>query len=158
MTTQEGAIPMKLLELFETLRTYFGERADPDTWWPIYYGRTLPPEFERAITNLLVTRASWSRVRGAVDRLDQVSLLTAEALAEAREEVIASCLEPAHLGLQAQRATWLRALGEFVVQRFGTEAGFCEQVTREELLGIPGIGDESADRILLYTCGRLIFS
>ena len=144
---------MTIRELYETLTAKFGERSDPDTWWPVYYGRTVPPAFERVITNVLVTQSDWKRVRPAADALDRAGLLTAESLAGAEEAAIAECAKP--VGFQASKARCLKAIRAFVVSRHGTEAAFCAGVTREALLSIPGVGPETADRILLYTCGKL---
>jgi endonuclease III related protein len=144
---------MTLGELYETLRTEFGERADPDTWWPVCFGRTAPPAFERVISNILVQNGSWRPVRQAVEALDRAGLLTAMALAQASEEAIAECARPT--GLQVQKARRLKGLAAFVLQHFGTESAFCAGVTREQLLSISGIGPETADRTLLYACGQL---
>lgn len=144
---------MNVRELYDNLRERYGARSDPATWWPIHYSRTDPPEFERVITNVLVTQSDWRRVRSAVDALEQAGLLTAGGLARAEEEVIAACAKP--VGFQAGKARCLKALGAFVVARFGTESAFCAGVTREQLLTIQGVGDETADRILLYTCNKL---
>ena len=144
---------MTLRELYESLKSRFGVQSDPDTWWPIFYGRTNPPEFERAITNILVQNSSWKPVQRAVDVMDREGFLTAGALAGASEETLADCAKPT--GLQTQKSERLKRLGAFVVGRFGTEADFCSKVSRRELLSIRGIGEETADRILLYTCFRL---
>jgi endonuclease III-like uncharacterized protein len=144
---------MTLRELYDRLSAHFGHRADPDSWWPVYYGESAPPEFERVITNILVQNGSWSPVRAAVDLLQAAGLLTARALALADEKEIAACVQPT--GLQTLKARRLRAVGAFVVGSFGTEQAFCASVTREQLLQIPGIGPETTDRTLLYTCFRL---
>ena len=60
-------------------------------------------------------------------------------------------------GLQQQKAVRLKAIGNFVTIRFGCERTFCEQVTRADLLTLPGIGDETADRTLLYACSRIVW-
>jgi endonuclease III related protein len=145
--------PMTLGELYEALRTRFGTRADPGARWPVFFGRTEPPAFERVISNVLVQSGSWPPVPQAVAALDRAGLLTATALARAPEEAIAECVRPT--GLQAQKARRLKDLAAFVLERFGTEAAFCAGVTRGELLSIPGIGEETVGRTLLYTCGRL---
>ena len=144
---------MTLRELYEALRARYGERADPSTWWPVFFSRTDPPAFERVISNVLVQNGSWRPVPQAMEALDRAGLLTAAALAAAPEEAIAKCARPT--GLQVQKARRLRDLAAFVLERFGTEAAFCAGVTRDQLLSIPGIGEETADRTLLYACGRL---
>lgn len=144
---------MKLRELYESLHAKFASRSDPDAWWPIYYGRTEPPEFERTITNVLVTRSTWRSVRPGVDALDRAGLLTARGLATAAEAESAACVKPP--GFQSGKAECLKALGALVLAEFENEAGFCRHVTREQLLAVRRGGPETADRILLYTCGRL---
>lgn len=144
-----------LLELFNRLHSHFGSLSDPDVWWPIYYGACHPREFERTITNILVQNSSWRPVRTAVDVLHRHSLLTASSLSGADEGTIADCVRTT--GLQKQKAKRLKSIGSFVMDRFGSEQAFCDNVTRKELLEIPGIGSETSDRILLYTCARFCF-
>src|SRR5687767_10424902 len=110
---------MTLRELYDRLYSHFGARSDPNTWWPVYYGVSRPPEFERALTNVLVQSGSWKPVRAAVDALHRHGLLTAAALADADETLVAACVQPT--GLQAMKARRLKDLGVFVVERFGTE-------------------------------------
>ncbi len=145
----------RLQALFAQLMAKFATRADPDTWWPVYFGRTDPPRFERAITNVLVQNSSWSPVQRAVEALDRAGLLTARSLAEADLANIADCVKPT--GLQKMKAERLQGLGAFVVRQFGTELAFCDQSTREDLLELKGIGEETADRMVLYVCYRLAF-
>jgi hypothetical protein len=54
-----------LLDLYEMLKAHFGKLADPDVWWPIYYGRTEPPAFEvcLAVTWALACMLDASLVR-----------------------------------------------------------------------------------------------
>ena len=144
---------MKILTLYEHLKSRFGSLADPAAWWPIFHGHTTPPEFERAITAILVQKSTWKSVPAAVHSLAQQNLLTAVALASAPAERIAACIKTT--GLQLQKAIRLKALCRFALERFGTENDFCKNVTREHLRSIAGIGDETADRILLYACSRL---
>jgi endonuclease-3 related protein len=135
------------------LQERFGQRADPDTWWPIYYGRSDPPAFERVITNILVQQSYWPRVQSDLARFESAGLLTASALAATPEAVIAASIETT--GLRTGKARALKAISQLVVDRFGTEAAFCSSVSRQELLALSGIGDETADRILLYACSQL---
>lgn len=144
---------MTLRELYNALAEQFGEHSDPDRWWPIYYGYSDPPAFERVITSVLVQRSSWRSVRPDVDRLAAARLLTARALADATPERIAACITRS--GLALVKGERLHAVGRFVVDRFGDEAAFCERVRRDELLRIHGLGEQTVARIRLYTCGRL---
>jgi endonuclease-3 related protein len=144
---------MTLRELYERLSTRFGERAEPDSWWPIFYGVSAPPEFERVITNILVQNGSWKPVRAAVDLLHAAGLLTARSLSAADDETLVACIAPT--GMQTLKGRRLKAVGTFIVDCFQTEQAFCDGEMREQLLQIPGIGPETADRTLLYACLRL---
>lgn len=144
---------MVLRILFETLKSRFGSKADPDQWWPIFHGETVPREFERAITNTLVHNSNWRSIETAIAELHDAGLLTTAALSQASPDKVACCIRCT--GLQVQKATRLISFAHFVQDRFGSESAFCQEVTREQLLALPGIGAETADRTLLYACGRL---
>jgi endonuclease III-like uncharacterized protein len=144
---------MKLADIYNHLRECHGARSDPATWWPIFYGDSTPPEFERVITNILVQSSNWKNVPPAVDKLHARNLLTASGMSTAEAEEIAECIKTT--GLQLQKAHRLKNLCAAIVKGFGSEAAFAREITRSELLQMGGIGDETADRILLYTCGRL---
>lgn len=135
-------------ELYECLCAEHGDAADPDQWWPNFYGGRL----ERAITNILVTQSKWERVKPDLDQLHNSGLLHTDRLAAADTVTIANCIKTS--GLSGSKAGSLQSLARFVVE-FGGDQTFREQVTRVELLSIRGVGEESADRILLYTCHRL---
>ena len=144
---------MKLADIYNHLRERHGARSDPATWWPIFYGDSTPPEFERVITNLLVQSSNWKNVPSAVDKLHARNLLTASGMATAEAEEIAECIKTT--GLQSQKARRLKNLCAVIVKMFGSEAAFAREITRSELLQMVGIGEETADRILLYACGLL---
>ena len=143
----------KIEQLYALLKERHGAKADPATWWPIFYGRIVPPEFERLITNILVQNSNWKAVPAAVEALKTKELLQASAIAKAPVEQIAACIRPT--GLQLQKAGRLRNICAQVVEEFGSEAIFCRNVTRAQLLRMEGIGEPTADRTLLYVCGRL---
>lgn len=142
-----------LVALYDQLHARHGARSDPDTWWPVYAARSSPPEFERAITNVLVQRTNWRQVQVAVAALDQAGLLTARALAAADPNEVARCIQTT--GLHQQKARSIHALCSWVMQTFDTEQRFCAEASRAQILAVHGAGLETADRLTLYVCGRL---
>jgi endonuclease-3 related protein len=144
---------MDLEEIYHLLKDRHGPRSDPPTWWPVFYGHSKPPEFERVITNILVQSSTWKAVPAAVEALHHLNLLTARRLADAPVEEIAIAIKPT--GLHLQKARRLKAICNRTIEQFGGEEKFCNETTRSELLLMEGIGEETADRILLYSCGRL---
>lgn len=147
-----GEILASELSLHCYFEDKFGDEAYPETWWPVYHGVTDPPVYERAITNILVQRSKWASVRPNLDRLADAGLLTAQALAESPTEAITRCIQTS--GLAQQKTKTLQALAQATLA-FGGERPFVEKATREDFLAIKGIGEPTADRMMLFVCDRL---
>jgi endonuclease III related protein len=138
------------------LREYFDSLLDaygPQYWWP---GKT---PFEVIVGAILVQNTSWTNVEVAIANLRSAGLLTPEALGRAHlaemEELIRSS------GYFRQKARKLKAFCEFLREQYQSslERMFATptNVLREELLGVFGIGRETADSILLYAGQRAVF-
>jgi endonuclease-3 related protein len=106
-----------------------------------------------------VQNTSWQNVERAIRNLSEADLLEPKALYELPEEELEELIRPA--GYYRIKAGRLRALLKFVVERYGgsLEAMFRRPMTdlREELLGVHGVGQETADSILLYAGGMPTF-
>ena len=78
---------MNVRPLYDMLLKKHGADAEPGTWWPIYHGQSEPPEFERTISNILVSRnSSWHAAVVDLGHLHEAGLLTAGAFARASVE------------------------------------------------------------------------
>lgn len=125
----------------------------PQHWWP---GET---PFEVLVGAVLTQNTSWKNVEKALANLRQADLLDPRALAEVPLEELEELIRPA--GYYRVKARRLRGLIALVVARYGgsLEAMFSTPLPtlREELLGINGIGPETADAILLYAGGLPTF-
>jgi len=129
------------------------EALGPQHWWP---GES---PFEVIVGAVLVQNTSWKNVERAIDNLRQSDLLDPHALADVRPEELEELIRPA--GYYRIKARRLRSLLEFLVERYD---GSLEQMfatglptLREELLGVHGVGPETADSILLYAGELPIF-
>jgi endonuclease III related protein len=136
----------------ETLRQFYNAlyRAyGPQGWWP---GHT---RTEIVVGAILTQNTNWKNVEKAIARLRAEGLLDWAALRDVPVEKLAECIRPAgYYNIKTRRLknfiTWLWDAhgGDFDGLVGRNSAGL-----REELLGISGIGPETADSILLYALG-----
>lgn len=112
---------------------------------------------------VLTQRTSWRNVTQALNNVSQAwgveGLAEPRRILDAPQEELVELLRPAgHFNSKPRR---LKLLAEFVLQHGGIEAlATSEESTaqlREELLGVWGIGPETADAILLYALQRTAF-
>ena len=131
-----------LTEVYERLHAAFG----PQHWWP---GET---PFEVVVGAVLVQNTAWRNVERAIENLRDAGVMEPEALDAVPEQELAELIRPA--GYYQVKARRLRNLLKLIVERYdgSLDAMFHTDLTtlREELLGVSGIGPETADAILLY--------
>jgi endonuclease-3 related protein len=138
-----------LEQLYDRLLGAYG----PQHWWP---GET---PFEVMVGAVLVQNTSWQNVRKAIDNLRRLDLMEPRALYAVPQEELEELIRPA--GYFRVKARRLRNLLALVVHRYdgSLEAMFQTRLPelREQLLGVRGIGPETADSILLYAGGMPTF-
>ncbi len=134
-----------LQELFQTLLEAFG----PQDWWP---GET---PFEVALGAILTQNTNWNNVARVIAGLKAAGLLEPGALKELPEGELARLLRPAgYYNVKARRLkNFLAFLGQFEdSMTLMAEAEL--NSLRPALLGVKGIGPETADSILLYALDK----
>lgn len=143
------------LELYYKLML---ERFGPRHWWP---GDS---PFEIALGAILVQNTAWSNVDKALDNLKALGPLTPAAVAALPAEALAQAVRPS--GYYNQKAIKLRNLLEWFRKYSGEDShdpqlaflrGENLEALRESLLGVRGVGPETADVILLYALGLPTF-
>ena len=129
------------------------EAYGPQHWWPAE-GR-----FEVMVGAILTQSAAWSNVEKAIDRLKAAGKLSPAAIRETPTEELASLVYSS--GYYNAKARKLRALAEYLGERFSDDIDAmrnCDtRSLRAELLAVHGIGDETADDILLYALDKPVF-
>jgi len=134
-----------LPDVYRRLFDAFG----PQRWWP---GET---RFEMMVGAMLTQNTSWRNVERAIGNLREADLLEPHALYAVPLAELEELIRPA--GYFRVKARRLRSLLEFLVKRYdgSLDAMFQTSLSelREELLGVHGIGPETADSILLYAGG-----
>ena len=137
-----------LHEVYERLHAAFG----PQRWWP----GDSPTEV--AIGAVLTQNTAWTNVEKAIIALKQRGCLDFARIRGLDEDDLADIIRSA--GTFRIKARRLRALADWVHRRGGTiEAALKGETARvrKSLLGVDGIGPETADAILLYAGGHAVF-
>lgn len=136
-------------EYFNSLFTALG----PQHWWP---GKT---PFEVIVGAILTQSASWSNAEIALGNLRREGLLRPAAIEEVNLRRLQNLIRSS--GYWRQKARALKAFVRFLRQDYG---GSLEKMLetptillREKLLGVFGIGPETADSILLYAGEHGVF-
>ena len=137
------------MDIYERLYRHFGPRH----WWP---AETV---FEVIIGAILVQNVSWKNTQTALNNLKKCGILTLEGLDEVPTEKLEELIRATrYYRIKARK---IKAFVSFVLENYG---GSLEKFLslplsrlREELLNIYGIGEETADSIILYGSGQPIF-
>ena len=136
-------------EYFDVLFAAYG----PQHWWP---SRT---PFEVIVGAILTQNTSWTNVELAIENLRREKLLTPGAIGSVSAARLARLIRSS--GYFRQKAKKLKAFVRFLRAEYrGSLAAMFRTPTpalREQLLGVHGIGPETADSILLYAGGHPVF-
>ncbi len=138
-----------LLEICDKLLKTYG----PQYWWPA------ETKLEIVVGAILTQSTTWSNVTKAIANLKEAGLLTTEAIGETSERRLATLIRSA--GYYNAKAKKLKAFVGHLEEKY---SGRLEPLLenplprmRQELLSIYGIGDETADSIILYAAEKPIF-
>ncbi len=134
-----------LLEVFQRLFDRYG----PQRWWPG------DGPFETIIGAILTQNTAWTNVARAINNLKAAEAMSPARLRELPQDILAAIIRPS--GYFNTKATKLKAIADHLEHRYNDDldAFFAQEPTalREELLSIYGIGEETADDIVLYAAG-----
>jgi endonuclease-3 related protein len=140
---------LSLTQIYERLFKRYG----PQYWWPT---KTL---FEVIVGAILTQSTAWTNVEKAIENLRRAVTLSPEALQRIPEKDLAVLIHSC--GYYNVKARKLKAFVNWFGGRydFNLEKMFATDTMnlRGELLGVYGIGEETADSILLYAGNKPIF-
>lgn len=138
-----------LLEIYDRLEVEYG----PQHWWP---GET---PFEVIIGAILTQSTSWTNVEKCIVNLKTKDVLSSQTIRQMPVEELAQLIRPC--GYYNAKATKIRAFVQWLGEQHGDSLDdlFDSDVPRLrcELLNIHGIGEETADSIILYAAEKPIF-
>ena len=138
----------RLTDIYDRLLKRYG----PRDWWPA------ESRFEVMVGAVLVQNTAWSNAAKAIQALSQAGLLSPRGLRSAGEAEIAQLVYSS--GYYNMKARKLKALVEWLGERDDDIEGLMAEdpvALRNELLAIHGIGEETADDILLYALDMPVF-
>ena len=148
-TQRESAKSSAILqEIYRRLLRTYG----PQHWWPA------DEPFEVMIGAILTQSTAWSNVEKAISNLKKADAMSPPALRQLSLKELAALLRPS--GYYAVKARKLKALVDWLGYHNDDLSGLSAEDTdrlREELLAVYGVGEETADSILLYAISKPVF-
>lgn len=129
------------------------KKLGPQHWWP---GET---PFEVCVGAVLTQNTNWTNVEKAIASLKTRHLLEPRRLYAVHPRELAALIRPAgYFNIKTRR---LRSFLKFLIEEYDGDLDrmFSERTDalREKLLGVKGIGPETADSILLYAGNKPSF-
>ena len=141
-----------MIDLHQVYRTLL-DALGPQHWWP---GET---PLEIAVGAILTQNTNWKNVEKAIGRLKETQSLDLHKLDAMPQQELAELIRSAgYFNVKAKR---LKNFVRHIVQQYDGQlsALFVQDTSslREELLGLSGIGPETADSIALYAGNHPVF-
>lgn len=163
---------MDIFKVYKKLLRHYGHQ----NWWPtivtsdklkVSNGKLQvtnhklknDPYFEIAIGAILTQNTYWKNVESALKCLINNKLLTAGALIKCPTIKLQKCLRSS--GYYKQKTKKIKIFSRWLIKNYqGNLKNFFKKPlseARQELLGLWGVGPETADSILLYAGNKPIF-
>jgi endonuclease III related protein len=138
-----------LMNIYDKLYEAYGPRH----WWP---GET---PFEIMVGAILTQNTSWKNVEKAIQSLKNDGGLNPEGIYRLKKSQLASLIKSS--GYYRIKANRVKAFVNFLFENYDGNISRMRkeklETLRQQLLGVKGIGPETADSILLYSLGKPIF-
>ena len=145
MSTSPQAL---LMEIFNRLYASYG----PQHWWPA------DEPFEVMVGAILTQSTAWPNVAKAIANVKGSKAMSPQALRLISDESLAALIRPSgYYNVKTRKlkalAAWIGDLGDNLETIFaqGTDQ------LRGQLLNVYGVGEETADSILLYAAAKPVF-
>jgi endonuclease-3 related protein len=145
--------------LYQILLERFGHL----NWWPMdetyHRNKGTDPRFEIIVGAILTQNTAWSNVEKALENLKNHHMLDLAKIAQGTIDQLRELIRPS--GFFNQKAERLILVSSYLSRRYHDDLDLFFQRPlediRRELLGLKGIGPETADSILLYAGNHPIF-
>ncbi|MCH7593151.1 MAG: hypothetical protein IIB27_01410 [Chloroflexi bacterium] len=138
-----------VIKLYDRLLAAYG----PQDWWPG------DGPFDVIVGAILTQNTNWTNVEKALDGLRTAGVWSFAAIRSAPREQLAALIRPS--GYFNQKARKLHEIAALVENDFHGELGRLLDLPLDELrtrlLGVWGIGEETADDIILYAAEKPSF-
>ena len=131
----------RIIELYDIFLNLFGHKS----WWPA------DTPFEVVVGTILTQQTKWENVEKAIRNLKDNELMSAELLARAELENLEGLVRCT--GFYRQKAKRLKDISIFFYENPDILVRPVEEL-RKTLLDLNGIGEETADSIVLYAADK----
>ncbi len=156
----DGAtMPGWLARAFDVSRTFqevykrLIDRYGPQGWWPA------DGPLEMIVGAILTQSAAWDNVEKALNRLKKAGALSASAIRQMPQNELAALIRPS--GYYNAKAAKLKAFARWLGDEYGDDLArlwaLDASELRRRLLAVHGIGEETADSIILYGAHKPVF-
>lgn len=136
---------MTSTDLFLTLFNHKNKKFDELKW---------PGEgtFEVVLGAILVQNTNWKNVEKALNNLKNAGKDSLDGICSLENSELATLIKPS--GFYNTKAKRLKTLCLAIKNEFESFDSFKENVSREWLISVKGVGAETCDAILAYACGK----
>jgi endonuclease III related protein len=138
-----------LTDIYRRLYKAYG----PQHWWPA------DEPFEVIVGAVLTQSAAWANVEKAIENLKKAKYLSPAALRRIPMDELAQLVYPS--GYYNAKARKLKAFADWLGEGYGDSLEKLFSIPaielRDRLLSVYGIGEETADSILLYAGNMPVF-
>jgi endonuclease-3 related protein len=139
------------------------EELGCQNWWPIdkkYHKKnSSDPRFEIIVGAILTQNTSWTNVENALENLKSKSSLDIEKIVKINIKDLRSMIKPT--GFFNQKAERIKNIAKYLHNNYNSDLDWFFnrdlKDIRKELLSLNGIGQETADSIILYAGNMPIF-
>jgi len=158
---------LKTVTAYKKLLSHYGEQL----WWPVTEEGDIKPtykkrkrltekqKFEICLGAILTQNTDWKNVMKALENLSRAKMLSCPKIANARQEKIARLIRPS--GYFNMKAKKVKAFSKHLKKNYDSRINALLNKPiaelREELLSLHGIGQETADDIILYAANKPSF-
>lgn len=143
------SLSQALLSIYHRLMARYG----PQHWWPAQ------EPFEIIVGAILTQSAAWGNVEKAIANLKSAKALSPEALCRLTLSEVAGLIRPC--GYYNAKALKLKSFAHWLGEYYDDDLSklFANNIDhlRQQLLSVHGIGQETADSIILYADNKPIF-
>ncbi|MEM2947940.1 MAG: hypothetical protein QXG02_00225 [Candidatus Anstonellales archaeon] len=131
--------------IFHSLLKKYG----PQKWWPA------KTQYEVIVGAVLTQNCAWKNVEKAIKNLKKARMLSPKNILALRLAELKKLIKPA--GFYNQKAKRLKLITKKYLELKPKLHSLTTEELRKELLSVNGIGNETADSILLYAFNRPVF-
>ena len=140
------SVSQALLNIYHHLMARYGRQY----WWPAQ------EPFEIIVGAILTQSAAWGNVEKAIANLKSARALSPEALRRLTLPEVAGLIRPC--GYYNAKALKLKSFAHWLGEYYNDDLGklFANNIDhlRQQLLSVHGIGQETADSIILYAANK----